>query len=132
MATAEIKERTALETARRARLAVPAVAGGVLYLLSGIILNAALKELPTVGIVQGLEPALRGEATPAVSPRAAEVKYIDHHAFGLIAGSVLTAISVLGAHIGAAVPARRGALSPAADDHGRAANHARRRGWGWR
>ena len=94
MATAEIKERTALESARRARLAVPAVAGGVLYLLSGIILNAALKELPTVGIVQGLQPALRGEATPAVSPRAAEVKYIDHHAFGLIAGSVLTAISV--------------------------------------
>lgn len=94
MATAEIRERTALETARRARLAVPAVAGGVLYLLSGIILNAALKELPTVGIVQGLEPALRGEAKPAVSPRAAEVKYIDHHAFGLIAGSVLTAISV--------------------------------------
>jgi hypothetical protein len=95
MATAEIKERTALETARRARLGVPAVAGGVLYLLSGIILNATLKELPTVGIVQGFEPALRGEASPAVSPRAAEVKYIDHHAFGLIAGSALTAISVL-------------------------------------
>jgi hypothetical protein len=47
-----------------------------------------------VGIVQGLEPALRGEANPAVSPRAAEVRFIDHHAFGLIAGSVLTAIAV--------------------------------------
>jgi hypothetical protein len=96
MATAaEIEQRTAFESARRDRLAVPAVAGGVLYLLSGIILSATLKELPTVGIVQGLEPALRGEANPAVSPRAAEVKYIDHHAFGLIAGTVLTAIAVL-------------------------------------
>lgn len=95
MTTAEIKQRTAFETARRSRLAVPAVAGGVLYLLSGIILNATLKELPTVGIVQGLEPALRGVASPVVSPRAAEVKFIDHHAFGLIAGSVLTAIAVL-------------------------------------
>ncbi|MFZ1155842.1 MAG: hypothetical protein WAN93_13155 [Solirubrobacteraceae bacterium] len=95
MATAaEIKQRVAFETDRRARLAVPALAGGVLYLLSGIILNATLKELPAVGIVQGLEPVLRGEPNPAVSPRAAEVKYIDHHALGLIAGSLLTAISV--------------------------------------
>jgi hypothetical protein len=92
---AEIEQRTAFESERRARLAVPAVAGGVLYLLSGIILNATLKELPTVGVVQGLEPALKSEANPPVSPRAAEVKYIDHHAFGLIAGSVLTAIAVV-------------------------------------
>jgi hypothetical protein len=90
----EIEQRVAFESERRARLAVPAVAGGVLYLLSGIILSATLKELPAVGIVQGLEPVLRGEANPAVSPRAAEVKYIDHHALGLIAGSALTAIAV--------------------------------------
>ncbi len=96
MATAaEIEQRTAFEKERRARLAVPAVAGGVLYLLSGIILNATLKELPTVGVLQGLEPALKGVANPPVSPRAAEVKFIDHHAFGLIAGSVLTAIAVI-------------------------------------
>jgi hypothetical protein len=95
MATAtDVEQRTAFESDRRARLAVPAAAGGVLYLLSGIILNATLKELPSVGVLQGLEPVLRGEASPAVSPRAPEVKYIDHHAFGLIAGSVLTAIAV--------------------------------------
>jgi hypothetical protein len=95
MATApEIKQRVTFESDRRARLAVPAAAGGVLYLLSGIILNATLKELPAVGIVQGLEPVLRGEPNRVVSPRAAEVKYINHHAFGLIAGSVLTAIAV--------------------------------------
>lgn len=93
--TAEIAQRTAFESERRARLAVPAVAGGVLYLLSGIILNATLKELPTVGVLQGLEPALKGIANPPVSPRAAEVKFIDHHAFGLIAGSVLTVIAVI-------------------------------------
>lgn len=91
----EIKQRTAFESERRARLAVPAVAGGVLYLLSGIILNATLKELPTVGIVQGLEPVLRGEPNRVVSPKTAEVRYIDHHAFGLVAGNVLTAIAIL-------------------------------------
>jgi hypothetical protein len=92
---ADIEQRTTFESERRARLAVPAVAGGVLYLLSGIILNATLKELPTVGVVQGLEPALRGIANPAVSPRAQEVKYIDHHAFGLITSSVLTAMAIV-------------------------------------
>lgn len=95
MATAtDIKERVSFESARRARLAVPALAGGVLYLLSGIILSAALKELPAVGIVQGLEPALRGRAAPVVSPRAPEVSYINHHAFYLIAGTLLTVIAV--------------------------------------
>lgn len=95
MATADITQRTALESERRARLAVPALAGGFLYLLGAIVLNATLKELPTVGLVQGLEPALRGEANPTISPRAAEVKFIDHHAFGLLAGSVLTAIAIV-------------------------------------
>lgn len=90
----EIEQRTAFESARRARLGVPAVAGGVLYLLSGIILSAALKELPAVGIVQGLEPALRGQSSPAVSPRAPEVKYIDHHVLYLLAGTLLTALAV--------------------------------------
>ena len=90
----EIQERVSFESARRARLAVPAVAGGVLYLLGGIILSAALKELPAVGVVQGLEPALKGRAAPVVSPRAPEVSYINHHAFYLLAGTLLTALAV--------------------------------------
>jgi hypothetical protein len=91
----EIKQRVAFDRDRRARLSVPAGAGGALSLLSAIILNSVLKELPTVGLVQGLEPALRGEGAPAISPRAAEVRYIDHHAFGLIAGNVLMAVAIL-------------------------------------
>lgn len=89
-----IAEQVAKESHRRSRLAIPAVAGGVLYLLSAIMLNAALSGLPAVGIVQGLSPALRGKAAAAASPRAAEVAFIDKHAFGLIASSVLTAIAV--------------------------------------
>ena len=45
-------------------------------------------------MIQGLAPALRGEANPAVSPGAAEVRFIDHHAFGLIAGNVLQAVAI--------------------------------------
>jgi hypothetical protein len=89
-----IAEQLAKESHRRARLAIPAVAGGVLYLLSAIMLNAALSGLPAVGIVQGLSPALGGRAAPAASPRAAEVAFIDKRAFDLIASSILTAIAV--------------------------------------
>src|ERR1700686_4406437 len=89
----EIKAQVAFEKERRARLGVPTAAGGVLYLLSGIILTATLKGIPTVGGLQGVAPALRGEANPAESPRAAEVRFQSHHSFGLLAGSVLVAIA---------------------------------------
>ncbi len=91
----ETREQIASELHRRSRLAVPAFAGGVLYLLSSIIISSTLNGAPTVGLVQGLSPALRGEANPALSPRAAEVKFISHHAGPLIAGSVLAAIALV-------------------------------------
>jgi hypothetical protein len=90
----EIRAQVASEAHRRGRLAVPAFAGGVLYLLSSIVISSTLSSAPTVGIVEGLEPALRGEANPNVSPRTDEVKFISHHAGPLIAGSVLAAIAV--------------------------------------
>jgi hypothetical protein len=91
----EISEQIASESQRRERLGVPAFAGGFLYFLSAIIVSATLSSAPTVGLLQGLQPALRGEADPAVSPRAAEVKYISHHAFALIAGSTIKSIALV-------------------------------------
>jgi hypothetical protein len=90
----EIREQVALESERRRRLAVPAFAAGILYLLSGIIVSASLSGAPTVGLIQALAPALRGEANPRVSPRTPEVKFISHHALSLIAGSLVGAIAV--------------------------------------
>jgi hypothetical protein len=91
----ETSEQLARESERRARLGVPAFAGGFLYFLSAIVVASTLSSAPTVGLVQGLQPALRGEANPAVSPRAVEVKYISHHAFPLIAGSVIKSLSLI-------------------------------------
>jgi len=91
----EISEQLARESERRGRLGVPAFAGGVLYFLSAIIVTATLSSAPTVGLMQGLAPALSGEANPAVSPRAAEVKYISHHAFALIAGSTIKSLALV-------------------------------------
>jgi hypothetical protein len=91
----EIEQQVARETEWRSRLAVPAFAGGILYLLSGIITNAVASSAPTVGVLQGLAPALSGIAKPAVSPRAAEVKYLSHHASSLIIASVLAAVALV-------------------------------------
>jgi hypothetical protein len=93
--TSEIAKQVAHESERRARLGVPAAAGGVLFLLSAIVVNSVISALPSVGLLQGLEPVLRGTVNPAVSARAEEVKYLSHHAFGLIAGSVLEAIAAV-------------------------------------
>jgi hypothetical protein len=90
----EIKERVAVESERRSRLGVPVTAGGVIYLLGVIIVTNQLQHLPTVGVIQALEPALKGQTHIGKSPRAREITYISHHAFGLIAGGVLQAIGI--------------------------------------
>ncbi len=91
----EISEQVERESAWRARMGVPAFAGGFLYFLSAIIVTATLNSAPTVGLLQGLTPAIRGVANPAVSPRAAEVKYISHHALALIAGSLVKSVALI-------------------------------------
>jgi hypothetical protein len=90
----EIRAQVASESERRNRLAVPALAGGVLYLLGSIIIAGTLKGAPTVGLFEGFAPAISGIANPSVSPRAAEVKFISHHAFALIAGSLLAGLAI--------------------------------------
>jgi hypothetical protein len=90
----EIREQTGRELERRQKLAAPVLGGGLLYLLGTIVLSASSKGAPTVGLLQGLKPAISGVANPARSPRATEVKYISHHASTLIAGSVVTAIGL--------------------------------------
>lgn len=92
--TGDIRTQVAAETERRNRLAVPAFGGGFLYLLSAIIISSTVNGAPSVGLLEGLAPALSGVASPAVSPRTPWVKYISHHAFGLVAGGVLSAIAL--------------------------------------
>src|ERR1700687_2556450 len=92
---AEIREQVASEEARRSRLAVPAFAGGFLYVLSAIIVFKTLNGGPTVGLFQGLGPALSGVADPAQSPATAELKYLSHEGFSLISGSVIAALSIV-------------------------------------
>ncbi len=83
------------ESEKRKLLGVPGLVAGVLYLLSGIVINSALSGAPTVGVLQAMAPALKGVANPSESPRAAEVRFISRHAFPLIAGSALSSLALL-------------------------------------
>ena len=89
-----MSEQVARETARRNRLAVPAFAGGFLYLLSAIIITETINGAPTVGLIEGLTPALSGVANPAVSPRTPWMRFVSHRAAALIGGGVLSAVSL--------------------------------------
>lgn len=93
---AETEDQLAWERRRRALLAVPAIAAGVLYLLSGILISSALSSAPTVGLLQALKPAIsEGVAEQAISPRTREVTFVSHHALPLIVGSALSSISLI-------------------------------------
>lgn len=91
----EVASQLTWEQERKTRLGVPAVAGGFLYLFGAVIIGSALSGAPTVGPLQGIAPALSGIARPHESPRAPEVRYISHHSFALIAGSLMSAIALL-------------------------------------
>ncbi|HUB74202.1 MAG TPA: hypothetical protein VL979_09225 [Solirubrobacteraceae bacterium] len=92
--TREIREQVARESERRSRLGSAAFGAGFLYFLSSIIISETLNGAPTVGLLQGLAPAVSGVANPTVSPRAAEVKFIAAHSLPLVAGSVLSAVAI--------------------------------------
>ncbi len=101
---------------KRGRAPKPArrsvVRRGFLYLLSAIVISSTLNGAPTVGLFEGLKPALSGIADPPVSPRASEVKFISHHALPLIAGSFLRGDCRGDADGDPAVAARCHRLSP--------------------
>jgi hypothetical protein len=91
----EVRDQIEWESQRRARLAVPSFAGGFLYLLSAVIISAAVNGAPKVGLLQAFAPAFKGELEASDSPRAGDVKFFSSHAVTLIAGSVLAAAAVM-------------------------------------
>jgi hypothetical protein len=73
------------------------MAAGVLLLVGALYgTRVVLHGLPIVGLVQGLTPALRGQAVAAVDPHSARLAFIDHHAAGLILAAVLVSLGTAG------------------------------------
>jgi hypothetical protein len=91
------ERQLAAEGATRRQVAIAGIAAGVL-LLGGTVYGTlvVLAGLPTVGLIQGLAPALHSQVVAAVDPHAARVLFNDHHAAGLIFDAVLVALATLG------------------------------------
>jgi hypothetical protein len=89
------RERVAWELDRRRRLAVPGLAGGVLYMLGAVTTSSGLSGAPTVGLLQGISPAIHGVRNPSESPKVELLRYISNNSGALIAGALMTAIAIL-------------------------------------
>jgi hypothetical protein len=92
----DLESQLAAEAAGRNRVSVAAIGAG-LALLAGVVYNLfAFSTLPTVGVIQGLGPALRGQVAAAVDPHTALLGFYDSHAGSLILAAVLVALGTLG------------------------------------
>lgn len=77
------------EGAQRQLVALLAIAAGVIYLLGVLLQYLTNANEPTVGLLQGLAPALHGLKAAAVDPRTATLRFIDQHAFDNLASGVV-------------------------------------------
>ena len=99
---ADVERQLAWEAGWRVRAGVAAGAAAVLMLAASVITLLVTRNAPTVGLIQGLagtpsDPGpLRGAANPPVSPRAAELAYINSHALGEIVSGMVWAIAAAG------------------------------------
>ena len=88
MADAE-PQQLAAEGAQRRRVAVLSIVAALL-LTGGEVWSAVIQsKFPTIGLLQGLKPALNGLQAAAVDPRTAHEQFLVHHQVPLILASVL-------------------------------------------
>jgi hypothetical protein len=90
-------ERTlAVEGAQRVRVAACSVTAGLFFFGGQLWVAVIGAKEPTIGILQGLAPALHGMAAAAVDPRTVHEKFLVGHQFSLIASFLFSNIGVLG------------------------------------
>src|ERR1019366_2556865 len=93
MADAELQLEA--ERVQRPRVAAFSVAAGLL-LFAGNLWSALVEaKSPTIGLLQGLGPALHGSAAAAVDPRPLQEQFLVNHQATLIAAVVLSAIGAV-------------------------------------
>ncbi len=86
-----------IEGAQRRRVALLAIASGLLYLVGQIIVEVLVaSKQPSVGVLQGLTPALQyGRKAAAVDPRAVIERFLNNHAVPVIVGWSISAVALI-------------------------------------
>jgi hypothetical protein len=79
------QDQLAWEALWRPRASRASVAAGFLLLGSALIEQfVVFANYPSVGLIQGLTPALQGQLDAASNPRIQIIQFLDHHALGTI------------------------------------------------
>ncbi len=96
MSDQAVAQQLAWERRLAPAAAVAAVLGGVLTLGGNIFAQtAAYKDVPVIGELQALTPALEGQVEPAVNPRTTLAQFFADHGGTIIFAGVLTALGAL-------------------------------------
>jgi hypothetical protein len=122
MATIDTDVPTTLDWERRHRTPAAVAAGvaGVATLAGNLYAQlSAYNDVPTIGAVQALTPALQGRAEPAINPRTAIAQFLADNSTSLIFAGVLTSLGAAAAgyalyYLFRATQARRRELPPLA------------------
>ena len=86
-----------IEGAQRRRVALFAIAAGLLYLVGQVLVEVlVVAKEPAIGLFQGLAPALEhGAKAAAVDPRIVQLRFLDKHAVVDIAGWVFSGLGLI-------------------------------------
>jgi len=91
----EDERQLAVEGAQRMRVGACAVIAGFMLFAGDLWASAVESGSPTVGLLQGLSPALHGMAAARVDPRTLGLQFLVHDQFPLLASSVVAAIGAV-------------------------------------
>ena len=93
MAAAE--RQLAVEGAQRVRVAAAAVVAGLFFFGGQLWVTAIGAKEQTIGVLQGLEPALHGLRAAAVDPRTVHEQFLVHHQVALLAAFLISNLGAL-------------------------------------
>jgi hypothetical protein len=89
------QRQLALEGAQRMRIGALAVLAGFLLFAGDLWASAVESSSPTVGLLQGLTPALHGAAAALTDPRTLGLRFLVHDQLPLLAASLVAALGAV-------------------------------------
>jgi hypothetical protein len=92
---ADAERQLAVEGAQRVRVAACAVVAGLFFFGGQLWVTAIGAKEQTIGVLQGLQPALDGLRAAAVDPRTVHEQFLVHHQVALIAAFLISNLGAL-------------------------------------
>jgi hypothetical protein len=92
---ADAERQLAVEGAQRLRVAACSVAAGLFFFGGQLAVTAVGAKEQTIGVLQGLAPALQGLRAAAIDPRTVHEQFLVHNQVALIAAFLVSNLGAL-------------------------------------